>query len=106
MWASIPARSSHPLPITSVAPAVRSSSSDMWPARHEASSNTDTASVMPRGMRLRLKASYDDSKFTGNAKVISTAMKRYGIIMADNGSNWFVSGENNTKWDDNDVGQL
>jgi len=84
----------------------KSSKGFIFPARHYASSNTDTANVMPMGMRLRLKASYDDSKLTGNAKVIATAMKRYGIIMADNGSNWFVTGENNTLWDDDNISQL
>jgi hypothetical protein len=84
----------------------KSSKGYIFPARHYASSNTDTANVMPMGMRLRLKASYDDSKLSGNAKVIATAMKRYGIIMADNGSNWFVTGENNTSWDDNNISQL
>jgi hypothetical protein len=84
----------------------RSSKGYIFPARHYASSNTDTANIMPMGMRLRLKASYDDSKLTGNAKVIATAMKRYGIIMADNGSNWFVTGENNTSWDDDNISQL
>lgn len=78
----------------------------IFPARHHAGSTTDTTNVMPMGMRFRLKSTFDDSKFTGNAKVIATAMKRYGIIMADNGSNWFITGETNTKWDDNDIGQL
>ncbi|MDP4198755.1 MAG: choice-of-anchor D domain-containing protein [Bacteroidota bacterium] len=78
----------------------------IFPARHFASSNTDTTSVMPMGLRLRLKASYDDSRDTGNAKVIVTALKRYGIILADNGSSWYISGETNTGWDDNDISQL
>jgi len=77
----------------------------IFPARHHAGSTTDTT-VMPMGLRLRLKAAFDDSKYTGNAKVITTALKRYGIILADNGSNWYISGETNTNWDDNDVGQL
>jgi len=83
-----------------------SSKGYIFPARHYASSNTDTTNVMPMGLRCRLKASFDDSKDTGFAKVIITAMKRYGIIMADNGSSWYVSGENNTSWPDNDINQL
>ena len=77
----------------------------VFPARHEAGSTTDTT-VMPMGLRLRLKASFDDSQFTGYAKVITTAMKRYGIILADNGSNWYISGETNTSWPDADISQL
>lgn len=77
----------------------------IFPARHHAGATTDTT-VMPMGLRLRLKSGFDDSKFTGYAKVISTAMKRYGIILADNGSNWFITGENNTSWPDGDISQL
>jgi hypothetical protein len=77
----------------------------IFPARHKASSIVDTTAP-PMGLRMRLRASFDDSKFTGFAKVISTAMKRYGIILADNGSGWFVSGETNTSWPDGDIQQL
>lgn len=77
----------------------------IFPARHHAGSTNDTT-VMPMGLRLRLKSTYDDSKFTGYARVISTALKRYGIILADNGSNWFITGENNTSWPDDDIAQL
>jgi len=68
------------------------------PATHMAgSSNT---SLPPMGLRLRLKASFDTSTFTGPTLVILTAMKKYGIIVADNGSNWFISGESNEGWAD------
>ena len=77
----------------------------IFPARHEAGSTSDTT-VMPMGLRLRLKASFDDSKDTGYAKVIITALKKYGMIRADNGSSWFISGETNTNWPDNDLNQL
>ena len=50
------------------------------------------------GLRLRLKASFDLSKFTGPALVILTAMKQYGLILADNGSNWYVSGDSDDGW--------
>ena len=50
------------------------------------------------GLRLRLKATFDDSAFTGASKVITTAMKKYGLILADNGSNWYVSGETDDAW--------
>ncbi|SRR5579883_212537 len=69
----------------------------IFPARHHAGSTNDTT-VLPMGARLRLKASFDDSKFTGFGKVISTALKKYGIILADNGSAIFISGEPNANW--------
>ena len=75
------------------------------PATHYASNSVD-ATLPPMGLRVRLKASYDLSAFKGHAKVILTAMKRYGMFLADNGSDWFFSGESNAKWDDNDLGQL
>jgi hypothetical protein len=66
------------------------------PATHAAGSND--ASLPPMGLRLRLKATFDDSAFTGASKVITTAMKKYGLILADNGSNWYVSGETDDAW--------
>jgi hypothetical protein len=83
------------------------SSQQAWifPARHHAGAQTDT-NHMPMGTRLRLKASYDDSQDTGYAKVIITALKKYGIILADNGSAWYISGEWNPNWPDDDIGQL
>jgi hypothetical protein len=66
------------------------------PATHAAgSSNT---SLPPMGLRIRLKASFDVSKLSGPAKVIVTAMQQYGMILADNGSNWFVSGDSDDAW--------
>jgi hypothetical protein len=75
------------------------------PATHAASSVTDTAAP-PMGLRVRVKASYDISKLTGASKVIATAMKKYGMLLADNGSNWYISGETQAKWDDDDLSQL
>ncbi len=66
------------------------------PATHAA--GTNDASLPPMGLRLRLKASFDVSKFTGPAAVILTAMQQYGVILADNGSNWFVSGDSDDAW--------
>ncbi len=77
----------------------------IFPARHEAGSTSDTT-FMPMGLRMRLKASYDDSHDTGYAKVIITALKKYGIILADNGSAWYISGETNPNWPDDDLSQL
>ncbi len=75
------------------------------PATHYASSSTDP-NRPPMGLRLRLKADFDLSGYTGDALVILKALKKYGMIVADNGSDWFITGETNTKWDDEDLGQL
>jgi hypothetical protein len=63
----------------------------VYPARHFASNNTDP-NLPPMGMRVRLKASFDISRFSPNMQVILRALKKYGMIVADNGSNWYVSG--------------
>ncbi len=73
----------------------------VWPARHEASSNTDPT-YPPMGQRFRLKASFDTSGMSWQSKVIADAMKTYGIILADNGSPWYISGAPDERWD-NDV---
>jgi hypothetical protein len=75
------------------------------PATHYASSNTGAA-FPPMGMRMRLKASYDTSGFTGAAKVILVALAKYGMILADNGSNWYISGTSNAAFDDNNLNTL
>ena len=58
------------------------------------------------GLRLRLKATFDLDSLTGQARVIPTAMQRYGLIVADNGSNWYFQGAPSPLWDDDDLGQL
>jgi hypothetical protein len=60
----------------------------------------------PMGLRVRLKASYDISSFTGDALAIAVALKKYGLLLADNGSDWYITGETNTSWDDNNLNQL
>ncbi len=77
----------------------------IWPARHKASSHSGNQ-YPPMGQRFRLKAGVDISGFSAINRVILQAMKTYGIIMADNGSNWFISGEPNESWDDDDLHQL
>jgi hypothetical protein len=72
------------------------------PASHLASSDTNP-SWPPMGLRLRLKASVDISSAGPQAKVILTALKKYGMILADNGSNWFISGAPDARWDDDDL---
>ncbi|WCB91891.1 hypothetical protein DSM104299_00569 [Baekduia alba] len=75
------------------------------PARHYASpsSNPD---LPPMGLRLRLKASFDTSRFHGQARVILSALKRYGMIVADNGSPWYITGAPDRRWDDDDLHAL
>jgi hypothetical protein len=75
------------------------------PATHFASSRTDP-DLPPMGLRLRLRADYDLSGLHGQSLIIATAMKRYGFIVADNGSNWFFQGDPNQSWDDEDLNQL
>jgi hypothetical protein len=73
----------------------------VWPARHFASSLTDPA-IPPMGQRFRLRASFDVTPFPAEVRVILQALKTYGLILADNGSNWFLSGVPDPGWD-NDV---
>lgn len=73
----------------------------VWPGRHFASEITDL-NYPPMGQRFRLRADYDVSGFSHDAQVIAVAMQQYGIILADNGSNWYISGSPSESWD-NDV---
>ena len=83
----------------------RSQKAYLHPATHYASSYTD-ANLPPMGLRLRLKASFNVSSYTGQARVVLDALKKYGMIVADNGSNWFISGAADTRWNDSDLDQL
>ena len=75
------------------------------PARHFASDDTDPS--LPRmGERLRLKASVDVSRLPRQARVVATALKRYGLIVADNGSDWYISGAPNPGWDNDQLHAL
>ena len=75
------------------------------PARHWASANTST-DLPPMGMRVRLRADFDISTFPPEVRVILTAMKRYGMLLADNGSGWFVSGAPDARWNDENLAAL
>lgn len=70
----------------------------IWPARHKASDITD-ANVPPMGQRFRLKASFDGSSFSPQTQVILNALKKYGMFLADNGSDWYISGVPGEQWD-------
>ena len=77
------------------------------PASHwSAGDNNDMNSPTPYGMRLRLKADFDISSFSPNNRVILTALKKYGLIFADIGSDFFISGAPDERWDDDDLNQL
>jgi len=75
------------------------------PARHWASTNT-SVNRPPMGMKVRLKASFNISGFTPAMQVILRAMKKYGMILADNGSNWYFSGAPDMRWSDDELNQL
>ncbi len=69
------------------------------PATHFASASSDPA-LPPMGLRLRLKASFDTSPFHGEALVVLRALKRWGLIVADNGAPWFITGAPDPRWDE------
>jgi len=75
------------------------------PASHWAA-NSSNPLAAPMGMRLRLKPGVDISPFSTNVQVILTALKKYGMIMADNGSSMFISGAPDSRWDNNDLHNL
>jgi hypothetical protein len=75
------------------------------PASHCAG-DTSVLSAPAMGTRLRLKAGYGLGGFSGGARVIVEALKRYGMIVADNGSNWYFSGSSDRRWDDENLNQL
>jgi hypothetical protein len=75
------------------------------PARHWASSRTD-ANLPPMGMRVRLRKGFDVSGFPPNLQVILNAMKTYGMLLADNGSAWYVSGAPDPRWSDDELAAL
>lgn len=77
----------------------------VWPARHFASDLTDPA-LPAMGARLRLRASYDISPFPKQARIILRALKEYGAIVADNGSDWYVSGAPDARWSNDQLHTL
>lgn len=82
--------------------AQRTQKKHIWPARHDASSDLDS-NVPPMGQRFRLKASFDLSHFPPRVQVILNALKTYGMILADNGSNLFISGAPDPGWDNEEL---
>jgi hypothetical protein len=77
----------------------------VWPARHEASDRSDPS--LPRmGERLRLKSSVNISRFPRQARRIARAMQTYGLIVADNGSDWYVTGVPSPRWNNDQLHAL
>jgi hypothetical protein len=77
----------------------------VWPARHEASSLTGMQ-YPPMGQRFRLKASFDISGYSATNQIILRALKKYGMILADNGSAWYMSGVPDSRWNNSDLQAL
>ncbi|MFO0866627.1 MAG: hypothetical protein U0744_18635 [Gemmataceae bacterium] len=69
------------------------------PATHFAS-EFDDADLPPMGMRVRLRADYDISGFPKESQVVLRALKKYGMLLADNGADWFISGAPDSRWND------
>jgi hypothetical protein len=76
----------------------------VWPARHQAGVNDDRCP--PMGARFRLRRGYDIGGFGGKVRIVLRAMKRYGMIVADNGSDWYVQGAVDGRWTYRFVDQL
>jgi hypothetical protein len=85
--------------------APRTRRSYVYPARHYASSSDDP-SLPPMGLRVRLKASVDISGFPRQARIVLQALKTYGMILADNGSSWYISGAPDPRWSNDDLHTL
>jgi hypothetical protein len=83
----------------------RTRTSYLYPARHQAG-ESGSASLPPMGLRVRLKASYDTSGLSPQARPIGEALKRYGMILADNGSDWYISGASDPSFDDDQMHEL
>lgn len=77
----------------------------IWPARHLASRITDPK-YPPMGVRFRLRADFDISGFSKTNQVILTALKHYGMFLADNGGAWFISGTPDPRWNDDDLHEI
>ena len=85
--------------------AERTRSAYVYPARHDASSSGDP-SLPPMGLRVRLKASIDISGFPRQARIVLQALKTYGMILADNGSSWYITGAPSPGWSNDDLHTL
>ena len=85
--------------------AVRTRKAYVFPARHYASPHREP-NLPPMGMRVRLRADYDISGFPKTAQIVLTALKKYGMILADNGGDWYVIGAPHPRWNDAEIDTL
>jgi hypothetical protein len=85
--------------------APRTRTAFVWPARHQAGSSSDP-SLPPMGLRVRLKRTTSLRGLPRQAKIVATTMKRYGLLLADNGSPWYVSGAPDARWDNDQLHAL
>jgi hypothetical protein len=83
----------------------RSRRAYVYPARHFASDLTD-ANLPPMGLRLRLKASFDLTRFPRQARIVLVALKRYGMVVSDNGSSWYITGAPDPRWSNDQLHTL
>jgi hypothetical protein len=85
--------------------AARTDRSYVWPASHQAGAAADP-DLPPMGARFRLQASFDTSRYLPETQVVLRAMQRHGMILADNGSNWYLTGSADEGWDERVIAQL
>jgi hypothetical protein len=83
----------------------RTRTSYIYPARHQAGESA-SLSLPPMGLRVRLKTGYDTSHFSPVARTIAVALQRYGMILADNGSPWYITGMSDSRFDDDVLHEL
>jgi hypothetical protein len=83
----------------------RSDTSHIWPARHDAGSASNV-NLPPMGARFRLKADYPMTGLRADTRAVLTAFKKYGLIVADNGSNWYFTGARDSRWPNAMLDQL
>lgn len=85
--------------------AQRTDRSFVWPARHQAGAANDPT-LPPMGARFRLRADFDITRYSPHVQVVLRAMQRYGLILADNGSNWFFQGTTDERWPESFISEL
>jgi hypothetical protein len=83
-----------------------SARSYIYPARHQAGCTNNARCLPPMGLRVRLKASVDISGYSPANQVILTALRTYGMLLADNGSSWYITGAPDSRWNDDDLHRL
>ena len=93
-------------PIRFTLPSAKVKPAYIHPARHKVNSTGGQYSSLPFGARIRLKANFDISSYSATNKIILTAMKKYGLILADIGSNLYITGSPDERWNNSDLQKL